>query len=153
MKDTNSGNIIYGLGISILIVLLIIPFIVWSNKAEVLYYQQEIPKNNIIKQEPEKEPEIKVGNKIYCSCIKTARAEGVDIPYNTNAEDFIANSVPQVGGLVLMEYGLISHVAVIVKFINEGIIIREGNKIHCEKTERLIPYSYYAIKGFWNPEK
>lgn len=147
----NNENIICGLGISLLIILLIIPFFVLSNKAAVFNYENIIP--IVVDTKIEKEIEEEIGDEIYCSCIKTAREEGVDIPYNTNAEDFIPNSRPEIGGLILLKYGLISHVAVIIEFTKEGIIIIEGNKIHCEKTQRIIPYDYYAIRGFWKPDK
>jgi len=153
MKDTNKEIIIYGLGISLLLIIIIFGLVLCNKTASFSYKNVEPIIIDTKEELVEEEIEIKNEDNPDCSCIKTARAEGVDIPYNTNAEDFIANSVPQIGGLVLMEYGLISHVAVIVRFINEGIIIREGNKEYCKKTERLIPYSYHAIKGFWNPEK
>lgn len=154
MKDMNNENIICGLGISLLIILLIIPFVVLSTKTETLHYQRDIQIIVDVVKEVEKETEEEeVNNEIYCSCVKTAREEGVDIPYNTDAKDFVPNSIPEIGGLVLLKYGLSSHVAVIIDFIKEGIIIIEGNKIHCERTQRIIPYDYYAIKGFWKPNK
>ncbi len=88
-------------------------------------------------------------NNTYCSCIKTARELGVDIPYSTNAEDLVPNSVPQIGCLVLMTYPKSSHVATILNFLNEGIQILEGNKTPCKESVRIIPYNYKYLKGFW----
>lgn len=90
---------------------------------------------------------------IYCSCIKTARAEGTDIPYNTNAEDLQPNSVPVVGGLVLIKYPNIEHVARIIAFLENGLQVVEGLELptgECVRRIRTIPFDYPFIRGFWS---
>lgn len=85
----------------------------------------------------------------YCSCIKTARLQGARIPYGTNASELVPNAPPTVGGLVLMKYPKSYHVAYIKELRDNGIVIVEGNYPTCTKRERVIPYSYKAIRGFW----
>lgn len=86
---------------------------------------------------------------VYCSCIKTARLLGANIPMGTNASDLKPNSTPVVGGLVLLSYSKAHHVAYIAELQEKGVLIREGNYKRCEYTERLIPYDYKYITGFW----
>lgn len=85
-----------------------------------------------------------------CSCIQTAKAEGVNIPAKHNAWDLEPNSsIPVVGQLVLMQYKHTSHVAVLREIREDGYLIYEGNYKPCEYGTRLIPKDYYALTGFW----
>lgn len=88
---------------------------------------------------------------IGCSCIKTARQQGVDIPIGTNAEDFEPNSKPEIGGLILLSYPKVDHVAVILSFEKEGFLVYEGNFKKCIQRERIIYYIDPFIRGFWTP--
>lgn len=88
-------------------------------------------------------------NDIYCSCIKTARNEGINIPYNTDAKDLIPNTTPAIDKLVILQYNNVYHVAVIKEYSKNGFIILEGNKTHCVKDIRLLQYNDPHIKGFW----
>lgn len=90
-------------------------------------------------------------DKIACSCIKTARQQGVDIPIGTNAEDFEPNSKPEIGGLILLSYPKVDHVAKILAFKGEGFLVYEGNFKECIKGERIIAYNDQFIRGFWTP--
>lgn len=87
---------------------------------------------------------------VECSCIRTARAEGVDIPYLTNAEDLNPNSPPVIGGLILLKYGDVYHVAKILEFTDVGFRVVEGNMTPCVKEKRIIYYIDPFIRGFWN---
>jgi len=98
----------------------------------------------VIEQEPE-EPK----NFIACSCIKTARSEGVDIPIGTNAVDLKPNSRPVIGGLILLKYENVSHVAVIKEFTNSGFLVVEGNFNECQREEREIYFIDPFIIGFY----
>lgn len=151
MKDTNKWNTINGLDKISIVILILITIVICNIKSTTIYVRDTTNDSPLVIKIEEKEEE-SIEDSIFCSCIKTARLEGVDIPYNTNAEDFIPNSSPQIGGLVLMDYNGTSHIAVIKEFTEEGISIVEGNKIPCEKSQRVIPYNYYAIKGFWKVE-
>lgn len=89
-----------------------------------------------------------VTNQIYCSCVKTARLLGAQLPYG-NASQLVPNTTPSVGGVVIMRYPNAYHVAYIKALRADGILIAEGNYKHCEYTERIIPYTYPYIVGFW----
>ena len=84
-----------------------------------------------------------------CSCIVTAREYGIDIPIGTNASDFIPNSVPVVGGLILLSYPNDDHIAVIVEFRDDGFWVYEGNFEPGVQGYRLISYKDLSIRGFW----
>lgn len=88
-----------------------------------------------------------------CSCIKTARAEGIDIPIGTNAVDLKPNSSPEIGALILLSYPNTEHVAKILAFTGEGFLVTEGNFKPCERGERIIYYIDPFIRGFWTSEK
>lgn len=90
---------------------------------------------------------------VECSCIKTARNYGVDIPYGTNAEDFKPNSTPEINGLVLFKYSKSYHIAVIVEFVDGGMNVYEGNFNNplngCREGHRFISWEDPYIRGFW----
>ncbi len=92
------------------------------------------------------------GTEIACSCIKTARQAGVDIPIGTNAGDLEPNSKPEIGALILLSYPTIDHVAKILGYKAEGFLSYEGNYDHCIQGTRIIAYNDPAIRGFWKPE-
>lgn len=81
---------------------------------------------------------------IYCSCVRTARLHGLNLPPG-DAIDLKANATPVVGGGILFTY---PHVAVITSLTEEGIYIIEGNKTPCELTERIVSWDDPNIRGF-----
>ena len=85
---------------------------------------------------------------IYCSCIKYIRSIGVNVPYGTNAEDIPNQGSPTLGGLILLEYEDISHVAIIQEFTDKGFLVTEANYKSCERTTRIISYNDPFIRGF-----
>lgn len=87
-----------------------------------------------------------------CSCIRTARAEGTQIPYGTDAKDLIPNSPPAINGLIIFQYGEISHVAKILSFTSTGFFVVEGNRNLCLREKRIVRYDDPFIIGFWSPE-
>ena len=92
---------------------------------------------------------------IACSCVKTARAEGVAIPYGTDAFDLEANSPPRIGGVILLRYvggrgEEVAHIAVI-KSITDHYWVAEGNFNECERGERRIELNDPHIFGYWYP--
>lgn len=89
---------------------------------------------------------------ITCSCIKTARAEGIEIPYNTDAIDLKGNTVPQVNALALFMYDGLAHVAKITQVVENGFYIVEGNFKHCLRTKRFISWNDPNLTGFWKNE-
>lgn len=88
-----------------------------------------------------------------CSCIKGARAYGVDIPYNTNAEDLQTNTMPTVGGLILLTYPNSEHVGAVVEINDEGVLFYEENFDNppngCRQGFRFVKWGSKEIKGFW----
>lgn len=99
--------------------------------------------------------EIKKGNQwkwVGCSCVQFARALGVKIPPKTDAKDLKPNATPQIGGLVLLKYGKLDHVATITSLGSQDFSVREANyQSPCQITKRTITYQDKAIRGFWSP--
>ena len=85
---------------------------------------------------------------MYCSCVKTARFLGANIPIGNNAENISSNSYPITGGLVLFSYPKIKHIALITKLEEVGFWIVEGNFKPCQKTKRFIYWNDTFLAGF-----
>lgn len=86
-----------------------------------------------------------------CSCIQTAKVFGVKV--KGDAKNLIPNAGPEVGNLVLLKYGSVSHVAVIRGFTVDGdMVVKEGNYIPCKITSRTISFSDTNIVGYWSVE-
>lgn len=103
-------------------------------------------------QELPKETASPVKRLPLCSCILYARALGVAIPNSTDAVDLKPNSVPVVGGLVLLTYSSgISHVAVITALLEGGVMVTEANYRRCKEGQRLISWKDPNLRGFWVP--
>lgn len=93
--------------------------------------------------------DIDISDNIYCSCVKTARSEGLKLPPG-DADNLKPNSMPVEGGGILLKYGNVYHVAKILNFTPSGFFIVEGNKVKCKKTYRVVLYNDKAIRGFWS---
>lgn len=89
---------------------------------------------------------------IYKSCILTARMYSSFTVPRSNAEDIKGNGPPVIGGLILLEYGNISHVAVIEGF-EGGLNIVEGNYMVNQMTRRTIDFNDENIAGFYVGDK
>lgn len=101
-----------------------------------------------------KEIEVEVNDNdesdIYCSCVKTARELGSEIPYNTDAKDFVANTIPQIGALALFRFSNnVYHVAYVVDIQEEAFYIKQSNKIKCKYSEEWIRWDNPFLIGFW----
>lgn len=96
---------------------------------------------------PEPPPIEIVQESPYASCVVTARLLGLPLPKG-DAKDLDPNSVPTIGGGILLSYDKAEHVAVILAFLNDGFWIGEGNFGEPVYNERLIPYDDEAIRGF-----
>lgn len=88
-----------------------------------------------------------------CSCIKTARAMGVQLPKVADASELQSNSPPRIGGAVLFHYKAVDHVAYIKSFTADGtgMIVVEGNFEHCKIDTRFVSWNDPFIKGYWAP--
>ena len=103
----------------------------------------------VIDDKPIPEPETIVPTSVACSCVKTARMHGVELPPG-NAIDLKPNSdIPVEGQVIIMKYHSGGHVAVIREITEEGYWIVEGNYHRCKVSERFIPKTYPHIVGFW----
>lgn len=134
----------------LIIFLLAIPLLVFAQDTNENYRN-----TSVIRDIPEKPKEVvkqvtKI-NPIYCSCVKTARAEGLVLPPIYTPWDLVPNTGPSIGAGVLMSYSGIGHVAVIIGMTNEGIIITEGNFKACQKQTRMVSYNDPHIRGYWKP--
>lgn len=98
------------------------------------------------------EKPVPIENPIACSCIKTVREMGVNLPYNTNAGDLKSNSTIHIGVLVLFSYEKAEHVGMVVSIERDGFWIREGNFEKCKFTERFIDFDNPFLRGFHNPK-
>lgn len=70
-----------------------------------------------------------------------------------NAIDQIPNSTPIIGGVVKFIYTKgQGHVAQILRFTKNGMIVRETNYKECEETTREVLFSDSHIVGFIDPD-
>lgn len=116
---------------------------------------QEVNNTEVVVEDEvleDKTEESESGGGVYCSCVKTARHLGADIPLGTDAEDLLPNTKPTTGTVMLLKYPLAYHVAVVKEITEDGYVIVEGNMVHCEFQERVVPLDYKAIRGFWEPQ-
>ena len=84
-----------------------------------------------------------------CSCIKTARSLGANIPYGTYAADLVPNTELKQGVVALFRYSGVSHAAMVTEVLADGFWIYEGNYQRCRFSERFIPLTDPALIGFW----
>lgn len=61
------------------------------------------------------------------------------------------NSVPRVGGAVVMEYGDLPHVAYIEAIETDGVLVSESNYVHCQYDNRLISWQDVHLRGYYYP--
>ena len=85
-----------------------------------------------------------------CFCVKTARKYSHFVLPRQDAQDFIPNSPPVIGGLVLLRYGDLDHVAVTLYIMPGGVWVREGNYNKCAESERFIAFDDPHLLGFWS---
>lgn len=85
-----------------------------------------------------------------CSCVSAAKAwtgfkETIGYARNwpINAEFGV------VGGVIVLNEGKYGHVVEIMELRLNDYWVREYNYVPCAYSERLIPYGYEKIKGFW----
>ena len=62
---------------------------------------------------------------------------------------YATRSTPVLGGIVLLQYGDVWHVATITKWTEYGFQVIEGNYRECEQTTREIVWNDKAIRGFF----
>lgn len=118
-------------------------------------YESPIIIEQYIPPEPPPAPPVIVEEEVVaesylCFCVRTARKYSpFNVPY-LDAKDIQPQGTPVIGGLILLEYTNVSHVAVIMSFEADGFRIYEGNYIPCKFSERIIKYNSSSIRGFWS---
>ena len=102
---------------------------------------------------PSQQPPMKAINPyaVECSCIRTARDLGLDIPYNTNAKDIKPNTHIAIGVGVLFNDGD-GHIAIVISIRENGFWIKEGDYKNCKITERFIEWTDDKLLGFYDPK-
>ena len=61
------------------------------------------------------------------------------------------NSTPLVGNVAIFYYKSVKHIALITRIQDDGFFITESNYKAGVIGERFIPWNYYALHGFYNP--
>lgn len=85
-----------------------------------------------------------------CNCVSFVKAMGVKIPRIIDAGNLDSNSkVPIKGGVIILDYHGIHHLAYIDSVESDGIHIKEANFIHCSLGKRVIDLSDEHIVGFF----
>lgn len=87
---------------------------------------------------------------VPCNCYAFAK---VLVDYKLPPmREIVPNSiVPRVGGLVILYYGKVKHIAVIQEVSEIGIRIREANYEPCALGERTLTWSQLVKAGYWHP--
>lgn len=89
-----------------------------------------------------------------CFCVTYARELVPSVP-QLNADEWIllpqsTHATPQIGGIILLQYSDVWHVAVITEFTESGFQVSESNYVPCTVTERIIPYNDSRIRAFFD---
>jgi len=84
-----------------------------------------------------------------CSCVQQLKAMGIKVPKGWNADDFIPNTIPSKGVVIILKYKTLYHVALITDISDKGFHIRESNYQPCKTGSRVIPFNSPEIVGFW----
>lgn len=92
---------------------------------------------------------------IECSCIRSVRSFGFDLPYGTDAENLKPNAQISIGVLALFQFSNSSHVAYVTRIEEKGFWVKEGNyPIACEFSERFVDFGDWSLAGFYSyPQK
>ena len=98
----------------------------------------------------EKTEPIAIDTEMLCNCYLYSEIfTGIDLPpmavISPNTES------PIVGGIAIMQYGAVKHVAVITEITKDTISVTEGNYHRCQKTERTLSKDYQRLVGFYTP--
>lgn len=88
-----------------------------------------------------------------CSCVTYMRELGHDFPRIPNPSFLQANSPPFVGGLILIQYGNLSHIGEIADLRPGGVIYRDRRLINgkCITSMRWIAFDNPGLRGFRRP--
>jgi hypothetical protein len=83
-----------------------------------------------------------------CNCYQFVKIFVGNLP---RMKEIMSNSrVPRVGGLIILDYNGLKHIAYLVKVSKDGIHVKEANFTPCLAAERLIDFTDKAIVGFYS---
>lgn len=85
-----------------------------------------------------------------CSCVVWVQQQIPTFPMG-DADEIKANSYPQEGGVVLFQYEVLGHVAIIREIHTDYMLVEETNYHMCQHGFRRVPYTDPHIRGFWAP--
>jgi hypothetical protein len=113
-----------------------------------------------IGDEQREPPLFEGGSSVYkdpveCECVRWIReVKGIPIKGNANTIPRTADK-PYAGGVLLMQYGNVSHAAFIVAPLPGCILVEQANKERCKVTTECIPYDSKEIRGYYyaNPNQ
>lgn len=90
---------------------------------------------------------------LECECVRWLR-ERHNVPIRGDADTLVPNTPLgdiTIGTIVLLQYGDVSHAAMIVSTWRDELRLLEANFIPCTASERTIKNNDPHIKGFWKP--
>lgn len=91
---------------------------------------------------------------VSCNCVQFVKAMGVKLPRIIDAGNLDPNTkVPVKGGVIIMVYNGIHHLAYIDSVQEDGIHIREANYSKCLIGRRVIPFNDPATIGFYTDKE
>lgn len=86
---------------------------------------------------------------VECSCIRTIRSLGIELPFDTDAKDLQPNTDLAVDVIAIFRTKDYSHVGLVTEIKEDGFLIKEGNYVECRITERFIKFGDYRLIGFY----
>ena len=89
-----------------------------------------------------------------CNCWSFARSKVKGLP--SFIKDLVPNSdYPRVGGIIIMDYDGNPHFPVVLKVIEEGVLIEDANFEPAKIEKRLLTWEYLSIHNsqYWAPDK
>lgn len=87
--------------------------------------------------------------RIECFCVTFARQFVPHLPRG-DAKYLVPNSDLKEGGVVILQYGKVRHVAVVLKVTGDELSIVEANYKRCRTSFRTINRYSEEVVGFWN---
>ena len=83
---------------------------------------------------------------VVCNCFSFVKTKIRNIP---QMDDIKPNSVPTVGGIVIMNYRGVKHIAYIEKILENGVLVFESNYRPCSLGKRVIEWTDPSLIGYW----
>lgn len=81
-----------------------------------------------------------------CNCWSYLQTRIKDLPLMNQVKP---NSTPVVGGVVILDYHGVPHVAYIEALEDDGVLVSESNYKHCTYDKRVISWTDKALVGYY----